>query len=40
MNGDQSLPALHGVEAVQPSLGVTVGKIGRVGRVNIGRDAG
>lgn len=40
MNGDQSLPALNGLEAVQPRLGIAVGKIESVGRVSIGRDAG
>lgn len=39
-NGDQSLPRLAGLEAVQPVLGIEVGRIGEVGRVSIGRDAG
>lgn len=39
-NGDQSLPLLSGLEAVEPVTGVAVGKIQTVGRVSIGRDAG
>lgn len=39
-NGDQSLPSLPGLEAVEPVTGVAVGKIQTVGRVSIGRDAG
>lgn len=40
VNGDQSLPALNGLESVQPRLGIAVGKIENVGFVSIGRDAG
>ena len=36
-NGDQSLPLLSGLEAVEPVTGVAVGKIQTVGRVSIGR---
>lgn len=45
-NGDQALPALHGLPAVQPDLGIAVGvvgdlgRVGNLGRVSIGRDAG
>ena len=39
-NGDQSLPLLPGLDAVEPTTGVTVGKIQTIGRVSIGRDAG
>ena len=37
-NGDQSLPALSGLEAVRPNLGISgVGAVGSVGCVSIGR---
>ena len=39
-NGDQSLPMLSGLDAVEPRTGVAVGKIQDVGFVSIGRDAG
>ncbi len=39
VNGDQALPALHGLEAVQPNLGIKVGVVVPTGRVSIGRDA-
>ena len=39
-NGDQSLPAVNGLDAVQPRLGIALGKIQDVGFVSIGRDAG
>ena len=39
-NGDQSLPSLSGLEAVQPNLGISgVGSVSAVGRVSIGRAA-
>ena len=38
-NGDQSMPALLGLDAVQPSTGVAVGRVEQLGTVSIGRDA-
>lgn len=38
-NGDQSMPTLFGLDAVQPNLGVAVGRVAAVGRVSVGRDA-
>ncbi len=35
-NGDQTLPALHGLEAVQPQLGIEVGKVIAGGKVAVG----
>jgi hypothetical protein len=33
---DRQLPALHGIEAVQPHLDVEVGTVGSLGRVSVG----
>ena len=39
-NGDQSLPSLSGLEAVQPNLGISgVGSVSKLGRVSIGSAA-
>lgn len=38
-NGDQSMPSLFGLDAVEPNLGLAVGRVASVGRVSIGRDA-
>lgn len=38
-NGDQRLPNLRGLEAVQPNLGIEVGHMSHAGPISIGRDA-
>ena len=38
-NGDQSFPALLGLDAVEPNTGVATGKVVSMGRVSVGRDA-